>query len=192
MPPDVDHFTQAIDFWWRPENDGQPFHVRPGDPGGATHWGVTYRVWAAWEAAHGRVPTVEIFQTQPRVTMLPLLRMNYWDACRCSTLSFAGIPVFDMAGNGGPGAAVLLLQRIVGVSADGIFGPVTLRAVRNAPLGMLVDAYGKARLAHYSGLRQAAENPGWFRRAKDCTAYTMQLMGAQAPASTAERKPDNG
>ena len=62
-----------------------------------------------------------------------IYRAKYWDAQRCDELP-AGVDyaVFDYGVNSGIGRSKKVLQRVVGVTADGVLGPATMRAVGRA------------------------------------------------------------
>ena len=84
--------------------------------------------------------------------------------------------VFDFAVNGGPGTAVMTLQRAVNalggnLTVDGGWGPNTLAAANAADQAALEQAFINARVAHYQQI--AANNPsdaqylnGWTARAQ--------------------------
>jgi type VI secretion system secreted protein VgrG len=84
--------------------------------------------------------------------------------------------VFDFAVNGGPGTAVMTLQRAVNalggsLAVDGGWGPLTLAAVNAADPNALLEAFIAARVAHYEAI--AAANPAdaqylnnWLARAQ--------------------------
>ena len=55
----------------------------------------------------------------------------YWHAMRCDLLPISiALMVFDFGVNAGPGTSVRQLQAAIGVTVDGIVGPVTARATR--------------------------------------------------------------
>ena len=55
----------------------------------------------------------------------------YWNSCRCDELpDLWRYPVFSCAVNCGPKTAIRLLQKVVGTTADGVYGGKTTQAVR--------------------------------------------------------------
>ena len=65
----------------RPDNDGQPCHVTPNDPGKATAWGVTFASYgSAWQRMHGATPTLAAFQALTMADTSPLYRALFWNA----------------------------------------------------------------------------------------------------------------
>lgn len=98
------------------------FVDNPADPGGATCWGVTERV----ARAHGYTGPM---QDLPQATAKAIAKVVYWDPHQCDQFDGrVGFLVFDAAYNGGQPAQ--WLQRAVGVTQDGVVGPVTIAAVK--------------------------------------------------------------
>jgi len=177
----TDLFDQGLAFIWRPENDGQPLHSSPKDPGGTTSWGVTFQTWAGWRGLHGQAKSMAIFQTLGKADFSPLYRALFWNSCRCGNLSVIGVAVFDAAVMSGPGNAAKFLQQALGVEVDGAIGPVTTQAAVNMDPTWLNDLFLAERNAFY----QANPNfdtfgHGWMRRAFDCHGFVAGLIGAPA------------
>ena len=62
--PLPDTFNECLAFALLPDNDGQPYHVTPGDPGRGTAWGVTQATYTAYCHAHG-LPLKSVSQITP-------------------------------------------------------------------------------------------------------------------------------
>lgn len=135
----------------------------PNDPGGHTKYGISKAAF----------PTVDI----PRLTRADakgLYRQHYWQACRCDEMPGAvALLTFDAAVNMGTRTAGILLQRALGVSPDGIIGPVTLSAANAADRGLLkrVAAERATQYAHMGHLDRYWR--GWFRRLFDAYAEAL-------------------
>lgn len=179
----------------------------PDDPGGATKYGVTIGTMRALgrdKNADGKVDIadvaaltktdardifVEYYFYKPKINELP-------DMLHAS--------VFDMQVNSGSNA-IKILQRLVtqmgfGCVDDGIIGPATLAAVRNAakaaPLH-LSDAYAIARRNFYYALgdarpasrkyarRRDGGKGGWITRAEGFMAARYHLTEAEHGARVA-------
>jgi lysozyme family protein len=173
------NWTSALAFVWRPENDGQPLHRTDGDPGGDTAWGViatTYQM----AVAHGYVSGTIDTATQAQCGTV--LHAFFWLSARCQDLpSGVDLVVFNIAMCSGTGEAVRLLQRSVCVDDDGLFGDVTLTAVRAAAPGDLIaklTATDEAFLESLNTFRLFGD--GWTRRANDCETAGLRLAGAPA------------
>ena len=155
------------------------------DPGGATMKGVTHKTYADYL---GRAVSHDELRDIPDAHLADIYRKRYWDACRCSDLPDGlDLAVFDTAVNAGPGQAARLLQRIVGVPADGGFGPKTFAAVNDyvATHGLhaLIEAYTEARQNFYRLLPTYVHfGEGWRKRA-DGVAKVAKQIGQANPAA---------
>jgi lysozyme family protein len=131
------------------------------DPGGKTMYGITEAV--AREVGY-----------RGNMTELPLdlakriYKDRYWDAVRADELP-ASIRylMLDAAVNSGPRQSILWLQRALGVTADGVLGPVTIAHSfaneRNLPNKLLAQ-----RLRFMTGLNTwPSFGRGWARRICD-------------------------
>ena len=149
----------------------------PQDPGGMTNLGVTARVWAEWTKAPA---TEEIMRKLTPEDVAPLYKQRYWDAVRADDLvSGLDYCVFDCAVNSGVGRAVRLLQKCVGVTVDGGFGPNTMAAVTRASADpkKLIDDYCDARLEFLQSLPTFATfGRGWTRRVNEVKAEAIRMV----------------
>ncbi len=140
----------------------------PSDPGGATMKGVTHKTYADYL---GRAVSHDELRAIPDDHLADIYRKRYWDACRCDELPDGlDLAVFDTAVNTGPAQAARLLQRIVGVPADGAIGPKTIVAVNDYVeahgLHELIEAYTEARQNFYRLLPTYVHfGEGWRKRA---------------------------
>lgn len=171
----LDRFPMALAFCWRPENDGQPYHVDPNDPGGATAWGVTVATWDE-AVTSGLVAGTLAGASQDDLSLI--LRTLYWAPLRCADMP-AGVDlaVFNMAMISGDGEAAEILQRVVGVTPDRSVGPVTLAAVNAFGAAKLIAALtdrDEAFFATLPGAKYFAR--GWDRRAEDCRAAALAMV----------------
>lgn len=131
-------------------------HVdHPSDPGGATRWGISQRAYP-----HLDIASLTLAQARE------IYRRDYWDALRLSELPDAiAAEVFDAAVNSGRRSAVVWLQRALGVNADGVIGPITLRAAREADPMAIVARFNGHRLSHLADLATwPTFGRGWARR----------------------------
>lgn len=140
------------------------FVDHPKDPGGATNLGVTQRVYDAYRSRHG-IPTRSVSKITDQ-EVGDIYRKQYWDAVRGDDLP-AGVDyaVFDFAVNSGPSRAIKELQKVLGVTADGIIGQVTLSAAEGAIATHVVNALCHNRLAFMKRLKHwGTFGKGWTRR----------------------------
>ena len=171
-------FELSLGFFWLPGEDGQPYHVTPRDPGGATNYGVTFSTWEAWCDTNGRATSLAEFKAMQKTSFTELLHTNYFNACQCGRLGPVGIEVFDMAANAGPGRAARLLQRVVGTVQDGRIGPKTIAAVAAFDPVDLVNQYAAVRRSFYQSLPGVTDFPGWLTRSDACRDYVLNNIAA--------------
>lgn len=108
-----------------------------------------------------------------------IYRTGYWNAVKGDGLP-AGVDlsVFDMAVNAGPGRSVRQLQSAVGVTADGVLGPVSMKAVTSANPGLLIGTLWRRQMTYYEGLATFDTfGKGWSRRTDERRAAALELAG---------------
>ena len=170
-PPAPGRFGQCIAFTWRPDNDGQPYHVTPGDHGGPTAWGVTFTSFAAWRRAHGApYPTTNDLRAAKKLELATLIQTSYWNALQADHLPpGVDLLVYEFGFGSGPITSAEELQRVLnGLGADleldGGLGPRTLAAVAQVNRRTLIEHLGAAHAAFYQSLKQPLFLRGWLRR----------------------------
>lgn len=140
-------FDEAAAFTLHGEEKQQTAPLA-GDPGGATNWGVTLARLSEWRGY--RCTPAEVY-AMPYDEAEAIFRTGYWHALRCDDLPRGvDLMVADHSFNAGTGTSAKLLQRLVGVDADGIIGPLTIRATTEAALtGGLLAGLRDAQRADY-------------------------------------------
>ena len=131
------------------------------DPGGKTMYGITEAV--AREVGY-RGNMAEL----PLDLAKRIYKERYWDAVRADELP-ASIRylMLDAAVNSGPRQSILWLQRALGVTADGVLGPVTI-AHSFANERNLSNKLLSQRLRFMTGLNTwPSFGRGWARRICD-------------------------
>ena len=142
----------------------------PNDPGGLTKYGISQAAF----------PDLDIVNLTPEQA-IGIYATDYWEPAKCPALPQAlALVHFDAAVNCGVGQAARFLQQAVGVTVDGIVGPVTIAAAWKAPEA--VGAYLSVREAFYRRLAQA--NPaegvfldGWLNRLANLKAFVAAHYG---------------
>jgi lysozyme family protein len=147
----------------------------PDDPGGETNLGVTKKVYEEWGGTKDMKDlTVE--------DVAPIYKKNYWDRVKGDELpSGLDLCVFDFGVNAGTGRAAKYLQSMVGATADGAIGPVTIRAVHAyvqiEGLEHAIGEYQHKRQGYYEGLKHFATfGRGWTRRVSETTALAFEMV----------------
>ena len=113
-------FAKVLPFTLQAEGG---FCDDPLDPGGATNWGITLGTLSGWR---GHTCSVADIRELRATEAGAIYQAHYWAAVDGETLPGGlDLLVFDFGVNAGPETSVRLLQRMVGVTADGIMGPQT-------------------------------------------------------------------
>jgi lysozyme family protein len=131
----------------------------PNDSGGPTKYGITQK----------DMPGVNIQDITPEQAT-EYYQDHYWKALYSQIDSqVVADKLFDMGVLFGVGEAVKLLQIVLTLTADTIFGPHTLEAVNQADPGSLLTTYKTALVNYVIGI--ANDRPqdrvfltGWIRR----------------------------
>lgn len=139
------------------------FVNHPRDPGGMTNLGVTKR---AWEEYTGQLADESEMRSLTSELVKPFYKAKYWDKIKGDDLpSGVDYAAYDLAVNSGPARAAKYLQQIVGVPADGIIGPKTLAAIKEAPADEVIDALCGMRMDFLKALPTFDTfGKGWTRR----------------------------
>ena len=180
----------------------------PDDPGGATNYGVTIHTMRRLGldlTGDGRIDADDV-KALTRAHAVSIFVEHYYRRPKIDHLPSAlQSSVFDMYVNAGANA-VKILQRLLGemridVAVDGVIGPQTSKAVRqamDAAPDHFVDAYGIARRNYYYDL--AARRPasrkfarrrnggkgGWIKRSEEFIAPRFHLSESQHRERTAQ------
>lgn len=138
----------------------------PEDPGGATNLGITHGTLAQWRKQRPDWGLPGDVRNLKRAQAAKIYRAGYWDTVKGDDLPPAvALIVFDAAVNHGPGRARKWLQEAAGVKADGVIGPMTLAAVREATPSTLIREFAALRALGYVATGQMETfGKGWMRR----------------------------
>ena len=168
-----DNFQKCLDLVLKSEGG---YVNDPRDHGGETMMGVTKNAWSTWikrPINDGEMARL----TKEDIT--PFYKALYFDKAYCPDLPI-GVDylVFDAAVNMGVGQAVRLLQRALGVVADGAIGPNTLKAINEADAKELIQKFSDAKTTFYKGLGNFnVYGTGWLKRVADVQAVANKMLG---------------
>lgn len=149
------------------------------DHGGPTNLGVTQETYDSYrrQAGLARQSVKLITQTEAK----DVYRKLFFDKAGCDKLQLSlSIAAFDFACNSSPGRAVIFLQRIVGTSADGDFGPNTSKAITDYltkhSLDSLLGDYLMERFNFFLSIVHGNSSQeqflrGWLKRMVCLTMY---------------------
>lgn len=154
-----------------------------GDPGGATNLGISLRYARSQGSmldlnGDGVVDRSDILLVTPETAKV-VYQNWFWKDVRGEDLP-AGVDlaVFDFAVNSGGGRAVRFLQEVLGVTADGVFGPQTLAAVKKADAASVVNDLCRRRLAWLQTLAVWPRfKNGWSIRVSDVQNTALEMVG---------------
>jgi lysozyme family protein len=132
----------------------------PADPGGETNFGISKRAYPA-----------EDIRAMTPARASAIYERDYWRRAKCDELPWPlAVQVFDMAVNAGVGPAVKMLQKVLGVTTDGVIGPKTLAAAWGSTHEQHVR-YARERVNYYSALG------GWPRFGRAWVIRTVETLG---------------
>lgn len=169
-----DRFSTCLPFTLaqecpRPDNwsDQRNFSDDKHDPGGKTFCGIIQREYDGWRKAQG-LPTRDV-REMTQEEGYAIYQSNYW-APECSKLA-PGLDMsfFDAAVNMGTTEATKILQFVLGITTDGLWGPETdAKVAAITDVGQLINAFTFRRQSVYRMMRGYQYFGGdWIRRASE-------------------------
>jgi lysozyme family protein len=157
---DTDRFSICLPYILKDEGSNDD---NPHDPGGRTSRGVIQREYDVYRRSKNEA-TADVWQATD-AEIADIYKTQYWDPY-CDKLP-AGLDYlyFDMAVNMGAHEGALLLQRGLGVKADGHIGMVTLETANNCNAIRVISAVSDAKIAFYRSLHTFKYfGKGWLAR----------------------------
>lgn len=161
----------------------------PKDPGGPTYAGVSHRAVVRLDVdkdgrldfdidGDGDVDADDIRALEKHPLMVErFYRDMYWNVVRAGEMRWPWcLLAFDAAVHHGPGPAVVLVQRGLGVVADGKVGKDTLAAVDRAG-ALAIRRYTQERIVLFQRIeakRQGGHFAGWTSRALQLHEVAME------------------
>ena len=167
------NFSKCLDMLLHHEGG---FVNHPKDPGGMTNLGVTK---AVYEKYIKRNATEAEMRALTKIDVSPIYRSNYWDRGHCDDLpSGVDWSVFDWGVNSGMGRAAKALQRVVGATADGAFGPMTVKATHYMKPHDVIVKMHSVRQEFYESLSTFKTfGRGWSRRNDETLEVALEMAG---------------
>jgi hypothetical protein len=148
------------------------------DSGGTTKAGISLRMLLSIPLSEadinndGVINAKDIYALQPE-DWKRLYRKYFYDKLVCDDVGSerVAIKLFDSATNLGVRQATVIVQRVLGVRQDGIFGPATLAALNRADENTFLGKYVVALLGFYDKCVRAKPSniaflKGWQKRAR--------------------------
>lgn len=145
-----------------PVPDGSGYH---------TNKGITWRTWSGKYGTSDE--SIKRFYAMSQTDWNTIFKPLFWDALQLDKVNSQRIAdvLANWAWGSGPGAAAKAIQKIVGVTADGVIGPQTIKAINAAPEQQTFDKLKAANVAFFNQLVQQPQysdfKKGWFNRLDD-------------------------
>lgn len=160
----------------------------PNDHGGRTSRGITQREWDKYLLTHPGLPA-DVWQA-PDADIRNIYHDEYWLPHAVNLPNGLDLCFFDFAVNAGPHQAIKTLQKALGCTVDGVWGPQTESAVHNDSRGIpaVINSFCDARESFYKGLAQYPRyGKGWSGRNERCRKEALLMVGT--PFSSPQANP---
>ena len=137
--------------------------LNPADPGGETKWGISKRSYPSLDIA-------SLTRDQAKAIYL----RDFWTPLADAHPAIK-FQVFDFAVNSGIGTATRKLQAALGVADDGVFGPLSRRALAAADVNDVLMKFLAQRLRFWASLSTwPTFGRGWVLRAAKDLEYATE------------------
>jgi peptidoglycan hydrolase-like protein with peptidoglycan-binding domain len=151
----------------------------PVDPGGETNKGITAGTYSSYRRRKGLSNQSVRLITDAEVR--EIYYDMYWRPSNCELkVRPLAIVHFDTAVNFGVGGSTLFLQEVLGITADGVYGPGTKAALSRANTLATARRYCQARIDYrYKRVNQTPSQrvflAGWLNRDNDLLNFISNL-----------------
>lgn len=143
----------------------------PNDNGGATMVGVTIGTYRAYCRYKGKkTPTVNDLKSITYKEWRDIIHTMYWAKWKADLIEDQNVAnmLVDWVWMSGQGVGIKKVQKLLGITVDGIVGPKTLDAVNKSGKDLLTLVYN-ARIAHFNAIIKANQSQkkwlkGWMNR----------------------------
>jgi lysozyme family protein len=156
-----------------------------GDHGGATNYGIIQAEYNVYR--HSKGLPMQSVKLIGYAEYREIYWTSYWQP-HCPELAAGlNLSVFNINVNGGPGRGTRILQKCLGITVDGVWGPQTSKAVAGVEdIRHLIIAFHDDERAFYSAI--IAHDPSqkkfasdWFGRNDRCEAVSLTMAGPAQP-----------
>lgn len=182
----IQNFLPCLQFVWRPDFDGQSYHVTNHDTGAGTAWGV---IEVTWQSALERANELHLMLSTTKLCHATksdcgqILELMFYAPCGGRLLNpGVDLVAFDMAMASGSGRENHILQRAVGVKEDGIVGTETIAAANRMDPRNLINLLTSRDEQFFAGLTTFQYfGRGWDRRAEECRKLALSWLDKPKP-----------
>jgi lysozyme family protein len=131
------------------------YTVNPSDPGGETQWGISKRSY----------PDVDI-KSLTREAAQEIYRRDFWAPIHGDEWPLSmSFQILDFAVNAGIETAKRKAQTALNLADDGVWGPVSLEAMRTANPSIFTARFAAAKIRYYTRLTTwPVFGAGWMNR----------------------------
>lgn len=150
----------------------------PGDPGGATCWGVAINEdGPALTAILGHAPTVDDIKNLTQAQAGIIFKEHYWNPMKLDSVNDwrSQLVLFDMCVLIGLSGATRYAQAVAGSDVDGVVGPNTLSAINEMDPVSFCEGFLDKCQDHFNKLAQNGMRwawNGWTNRVNDLRSKT--------------------
>ena len=151
------------------------------DSDGQTYKGICRKYWPNWEGWKIIDSTIElnlpdfpaILETLPelQVKVLEFYKENFFDPIRFEDIKLQSVAesIFNFAVNDGVKTTVKMVQSVLEVKQDGIFGPITLETLNSISKQMFLLIFFKMKIRHRADICNKNKSKtknllGWINR----------------------------
>src|SRR5262249_18756658 len=123
--------------------------------------------------------TAEDVKTMTKAEAQEIYRSKYWNPMQCGDMPDGiDLEVFDFGVNAGIRTAVKIVQSVVGVTADGSVGPITLAAIKAANPRNVIQTFSQRRLDYYRSLGSEWTHfgAGWTNRTNSVEQAALNMV----------------
>ena len=161
-------------FTLLPAHDGQPYHVTPGDPGGATSYGITIATYGTYL---GHPATTAQMQALDAASVAPIYQALVWNNVAGDALPLGvDLMVFDHAVLGGTATSAKALQQVLRVTVDGDIGPITEAAASGGGEVLIGKLAWNQELEYRSDADFSLFGNGWLARLDARVAAALAML----------------
>lgn len=139
----------------------------PDDLGGETYKGITFKTYKLYRQRKKLPPpTIEDLKRISDEEFTSILKEMYWDACRADKIESQGVAnaIVDWGWNSGTVTAVKEIQKVLGVTSDGVIGNVTLAAINSCNPLHLFNKIQEARTDYIERICEKRPQNEKFRK----------------------------
>ena len=143
------------------------------DKGGATNKGVTYKTWVDYCKKKGKEASLTTLRKMTNAEWLEIFKTGYWEAWKADCIMSQRVANICVDWSWMSGVKVIKkVQKMLGLTADGIVGPKTLASMNGHSEDALFGQIKELRKKYYESIvrkdpTQQIFLKGWLRRLED-------------------------